>query len=314
MASRARTKKKERITAVLAAIVVVFCLFIEWGSRIPGSPIPSWKQIYEYLQLAPENVTPEGQLEVHFIDVGNADCTLLRQGEDAMLIDAGERGDGENIVRYLRAHGVQKLKLVIATHAHADHIGGMVDVIRAFPVEQFLFAPMPASATPTSSTYIRMLEALDEKKVPVVEAKPGTVYELGTARLQVLAPLEDSDNMNNMSVVTRLTFGQRSFLFAGDAEAPVEKLLLRSPYTLKADVMKASHHGSSTSNTEAFVKKVDPQFAVIPCGRNNKYGHPHQEVLDLYEKMRITFYRNDVYGSVVFTSDGKDLSVKTEKE
>lgn len=300
--------------AAIAAMVVLFCLFIELGSRIPGSPIPGWKEIYEYLDLAPETVTPDGQLEVHFIDVGNADCTLIRQGEEAMLIDAGERGDGDDIIRYLRAHGVQKLKLLIATHAHADHIGGMADVIRAFPVEQFLFAPMPASATPTSSTYMRMLEALEEKKVPVVEAKPGTVYELGTARLQVLAPLEESNSMNDMSVVTRLTFGENSFLFAGDAEAPVEKLLLKSPYTLKADVMKSSHHGSSTSNTEAFVKKVDPQFAVIPCGLNNKYGHPHQEVLSLYEKRHITFYRSDVYGSVVFTSDGKELTVKTEKE
>jgi len=308
------TKKQKKLLRMITLVLVAVCLLIELAGRIPGLSFSGWSDIYRALGLAPQTVTAEGELEVHFIDVGNADCILVRQGEKTLLIDAGERGDDDEILEYLGRHGVTSLDLVVATHAHADHIGGMADVIEALPVDTFIMAFMPEEETPTTSTYLSMLEALDEKSVTVEEAEPGTVYELGTARLQVLAPLEESKDTNDMSVVTRLTFGDRAFLFTGDAGTDVEKQLLNSTYPLQADVLKLGHHGSNTSNSAAFLRRISPQYAIIPCGLNNSYGHPHQEVLDRLEEQQITFYRSDVHGSVVFTTDGTALTVETEKE
>ena len=214
-------KNKKKITTAVAAAVLIFCLVIELGQLVPSLGIPGWDELFTNADLASTSVIPEGELQVYFIDVGNADSILIRQGEVNALIDAGERGDGDDILSYLSAQGVKKLDLVIATHPHADHIGGMAEVINAISIDKFVMSFMPEDETPTTATYLNMLTALDEKSIPVEEAKPGARYPLGTAQLTVLAPLFESNEANNVSVVTRLTFGERSFLFMGDAETAV---------------------------------------------------------------------------------------------
>ena len=141
----------------------------------------------------------------------------------------------------------------------------------------------------------------------------GDIYELGTARLQILGPIEETDEKNDMSVITRLTFGDRAFLFTGDAESGVEKQLVNSGYPLSADVLKLGHHGSKTSSSSLFLKAVSPQCVIATCGAENDYGHPHREVLQRLESMGITLYRADVSGNIVITSDGETFKVSTEK-
>ena len=307
------TEKQKKIRLILTTVVVAVFLLVELLSRIPGLGFNGWQDIYVALGLAPAPVTAEGELEVHFIDVGNADCILVRQEDKNLLIDAGERGDREDILDYLRRHGVEKLNLVIATHPHADHIGAMADVLEALPVERFVMSFMPEADTPTSNVYMDMLEALDSKAIPVDEAEPGAVYELGTARLQILGPIEESRDANDISVVTRLTFGDRAFVFTGDAGTSVEKDILSAGYELSADVLKLGHHGSNTSNSETFIRRVNPAYAVITCGVGNSYGHPHEEPINLLMDMDVPFYRADVYGDIVFTTDGEMLTVETER-
>lgn len=306
-------KTKKKIIAAVAAAVLIFCLVIELGQLVPSLGIPGWDELFANADLSSTPVTPEGELQVYFIDVGNADSILIRQGEVNALIDAGERGDGDDVLAYLSQQGVKKLDLVIATHPHADHIGGMTDVINGLAIDKFVMSFMPEDETPTTATYLDMLEALDNKSVPVEEAKPGTVYTLGTAQLTVLAPLSESDEANNISVVTRLTFGERSFLFMGDAETDVEGELLTSGRPLSADVIKVGHHGSNTSSSQAFLSKVDPDFAIVPCGKGNSYGHPHDEVLTRLDKMDVEVYRADVHGHVAIATDGKNLTISTQK-
>ena len=306
MAKRRYTKKQKQLISLLTAVVVLVCFLVETVG-------PGWRRLTASVGLAPETVTAEGELEVHFIDVGNADCTLVRQGDFALLIDAGERGDDDAILDYLNRHGVTDLDLVVATHAHADHIGAMAKVIRALPVARFVFAPMPAAHTPTTATYVSMREALDEKQVAVEAAQPNAVYEVGSARLQILAPLQEREDTNDMSVVSRLTFGERAFLFTGDAGVAVEDDLLYSGCTLQADVLKVGHHGSTTSNSAAFLSRVSPAYAFIPCGEGNSYGHPHEEVLASLQRRQSKIYRSDVHGDVVFVTDGTELTVQTEK-
>lgn len=312
--ARKYTKKQKKYIRIAILTVIAISLLVELIGQIPGVGFSGWSDVAVILGLQEPSVTAEGEMEVHFIDVGNADCILVRQEDKNLLIDAGERSDNDTILQYLSDRGVDHLDLVIATHPHADHIGSMADVLESIPVDRFVMSFMPESATPTTATYLKMLEVLDEKSIPVDEAEPGSVYELGTARLQILGPLEETEETNDISVVTRLTFGDRSFLFTGDAESRVEKQLLNSGYALSADVLKLGHHGSDTSNTTAFIKRVDPQCVVITCGEGNSYGHPHEEVVTRLDKLGIPMYRADLCGNIVFVTDGESLTVETDKE
>ena len=312
MAKRKYTKKQ--ITRTVAIAFAALCLLIELISYIPGVSFNGWSDISAALGMTQPRVTAEGELEVHFIDVGNADCIFIRQQDKTLLIDAGESTTYDRVKDYLLDYGVTTLDMVVATHPHADHIGGMPSVLEDFGVGQVIMSFMPDSATPTTKGYLRMLELLDEKNVTICEAKVGDVYELGTARLQILGPIEETTDKNNMSVITRLTFGDRAFLFTGDAESGVEKDLVENGYDLTADVMKLGHHGSKTSNSSRLLSAVSPQCVVATRGKDNDYGHPSLEVLRRLEAMDITLYRADVSGHIVITSDGEKFTVRTEKE
>lgn len=301
----------KKIAGIIAAALTLCCVLIEFGEALG---LPSWQEITADWGLNDTAPTAEGVLEVHILDVGNADCILVRQEDKTMLIDAGERGDADIILDYLNAYGVKRLDLVVATHPHADHIGSMADIIRAVEVEQFLIAYMPEEDTPTTAVYLDMLEALYEQDVPVTEAAPRQTYTLGTAKLEVLAPLTEDDDPNAMSVVTRLAFGDNRFLFMGDAESGVEQQMLQAGYALSADVLKVGHHGSNTGTHDAFLNRVDPTYAVLTCGVGNSYGHPHREIVEKLQKADVDTYRSDLHGHIVFTSDGKTVTVRTQKE
>lgn len=302
---------KKKIVGIVVAVLTLCCVLVEFGEAIG---LPSWQQIAANLGMHDTAPMAEGVLQVHILDVGNADCILVRQGENAMLIDAGERGDADTILDYLDTCGVKRLDLVIATHPHADHIGSMADVIREVEVGEFLMAYMPEESTPTTATYLDMLEALVERDVTVTEAQPRQSYTLGTAKLEVLAPMTADDDPNAMSVVTRLSFGNNRFLFMGDAERGVEQQMLSAGYALSADVLKVGHHGSNTGTHDAFLRRVDPAYAVLTCGKGNSYGHPHREVVEKLRAADIATYRSDMHGHIVFTADGDSISVTTQKE
>lgn len=309
----AATPAKRWLCLLAAAVLLVCVVLLEIGQRYPQSGLPGWDTLYAWAGLDDGTPAPEGTLEVHAIDVGNADSLLISQGDRHMLIDAGEKGDGDTVVSYLRQHGVERLDLVIATHPHADHIGGMATVIRSIPIDRFIMATMPQGSTPTSKVYRDMLTALDEQNVTVTEAEPEAVYRLGSAQVTLLAPLEETDEPNDMSVVSRVDFGKRSFLFMGDAEKNVEKLMLERYPDLHADVIKVGHHGSSTASTDAFIAAVAPRYAIVTCGEGNSYGHPHKEAIAVLQKYGVEIWRCDTDGSIRFSTDGDTLSVKGSK-
>ena len=314
-----KAKRAKRIRfwslVILSSVLAAFCILVTLSGRLKNPFLPTWQELFEMVGLssgAPGEPL-DSELEVHVIDVGNADSLLIRNGSHAMLIDAGERDDGETVVSYLRAHGVEKLEMVIATHADADHIGGMKTVIEALPVEAFLMAYMPEGSTPTTSTYLRLLEALDDKGIAITEASPGASYPLGEARVDILGPAADFEEKNNQSVVCKVTFGSRKFLFMGDAEKEAEAALLESGADLSADVLKTGHHGSSSSTTAKLLTAVHPAGAFITCGAGNSYGHPHKAVLDRLEEAGVRAFRSDVHGTIVAVTDGQSLSFTTEK-
>lgn len=250
----------------------------------------------------------ESTLKVHFLDVGQADSILIQTGEHFMLIDAGNNNDAEFVVKYLKGLGVTKLDYVVGTHPHEDHIGGLDIVIDTFEVGKVL---MP-KVTHTTKTFEDVLLAIKNKGLKITAPTPGSTLEIGEAKAEVLAPNSTSyEDLNNYSLVLRLIHGENAFLFTGDAEAVSEKEILQEEFTIVSDVLKVGHHGSSTSTTTAFLEEVKPDYAIISVGKDNSYGHPHQETLDNLIKQGIKIYRTDKQGTITITSDGQTLKFET---
>jgi len=243
-------------------------------------------------------------LKVHYIDVGQGDSILIQQDGHNMLIDAGTNSSEKVVVDYLKSHGVTKLDYVIGTHPHEDHIGGLDAVINNFEIGQ-VFMP---KVTHTSQTFKSVVTAITNKGLKITTPKIGNSYGLGNARWEIIAPVSASyDNLNNYSIVTKLKFGNNSFIFTGDAESLSEGEILQKQLDISSDVLKVGHHGSKTSTTQNFLNKVNPKYAVISCGKGNKYGHPTQETLNKLRDKNVKVYRTDENGTVVATSDGTSI-------
>ena len=247
---------------------------------------------------------------VHFIDVGQGDSIFVElPNEQTMLIDAGEWQTAPQVINYIYGLGYSSLDYVIATHPHSDHIGGMPEVLNTFQVNNFYISP----ASHTTKTYENMLEkSTKANNVGIVGTGDVIINDHGLS-VEVVAPNKNAgfDNLNNASVVIKLTYIDKTFLFTGDAEKEEEDLIRSN---IKADVLKVGHHGSDTSTSENFLKKVEPQYAVISVGQGNDYGHPTDKVLNRIKNKNIAIYRTDLSGTIVFKTNGHDLQIFEEKD
>lgn len=302
---RSLTKQQKLFLLAAALVFVGLCFVLEITGVMDA--ILRFAGINDTVPL-PAN----GTLEAHFIDVGNADACFVTCDGKTLLIDAGDKGTSDAVVDYLRDHGVKKLDYVIATHADADHIGGMRQVVSTFPVGEFLMAFMPEGFEPTTSTYLNLLNELDEQNIAVTDVRPNDTYPLGEAVITILGPVADSEDKNEQSVVCRVTHGAQRFLFTGDAGREEESSLLAAGVDLRADVLKVGHHGSSTSSTAEFLQAVEAEIGIVSCGEGNDYGHPHKEAVQRLSKAGVTLYRTDRQGTVIVRSDGDTLTVETE--
>ena len=249
-----------------------------------------------------QTISSNDKLQVHFIDVGQADATLITIGEHSLLIDGGNVEDGELVLNYLLDLGINKLDYVIGTHPHEDHIGGLDDIIRNFPINQFF---MPDYKMDTK-VYENVIDELASKDIVITKPVVGSKYTLGDSYFTIISPnsTDYGDNANNYSIGIKLTYKNTSFVMAGDAEELSEKEMLKNNIDLTADVFKVSHHGSYTSNSDSFLEAIDPTYAVISVGKDNKYGHPHIEILSRLIDDDVQIYRTDDNGSIIVTSDG----------
>ena len=228
-----------------------------------------------------------------------------------MLIDAGESSTGDDVAEYITSEGITSLDYVVATHPHADHIGGMSDILKTFPIGQFLDSGYPH----TSRTYEHMLETIDSSNIPFTTVKRGDKIDFASGVVvEVLNPGGSyfTDDLNQNSVVLKVTDGSVSFLLMGDAGIEAEDAIMKDGYNVDADILKVGHHGSSTSSGETFISAVSPAVSIIEVGAGNEYGHPHTEALETLQKAS-TVYRTDVDGTVTVTTDGSAYTVTTEK-
>ncbi len=251
---------------------------------------------------------------MHFIDVGQGDCELIRTNNKTVLIDCGERDCYREVIGYIEKLGIKRLDYVVVSHPHSDHMGGMSYILDNFDIGTVIMPNIKKELTPTSNAFKRLLESIGENGIEVEYAKAGTSYPLDDGEFTLLSPVKDYDDLNNYSVTVRFSHGENSFLFTGDTEKESESDILDSGANVSADVLKVAHHGSSTSTRKEFLKAVDPAYAVIEVGEGNDYGHPHKEILKRLEKADIVVYRTDIFGSIVFVSNGNDLEITSEKE
>lgn len=251
------------------------------------------------------------RLEVHYIDVGQGDATLIICDNEAMLIDAGDEGKGTAIQLYLKKHNISKLKYVVATHPDADHIGGLDVIVYKFDCGQIL---VPNCENDTSS-FEQLEYSMKAKGYKPHIVDVGEKYTLGTAQIEILSPSSEFTfaDTNDSSIVIRLDHGNNSFLFTGDVTIPPQQALIYDPdLNIDVDVLKVPHHGASTAYIKGFYDEVSPTYAVISCGRNNRYGHPRQEVLNDLQKRGSKVFRTDEQGTIVAVSDGKTISFNVD--
>ena len=251
-------------------------------------------------------------LTVHFIDVGQGDSELLQFAGKNVLIDAGDQDSGPRVTSYLRSHGVTSLDLVVATHPHSDHIGGLLTVLNDFTVGQVL----DSGQTHTTQTFENYLNLIDQKNIPFSTAERGQTIDLDPSlRIEVLSPPATLfvGDLNQNSVVLRVTYNKVSFLLAGDAGFQAEDSMAAG-YDLKSTVLKVGHHGSSSSTGTSFLSKVRPEVAVIEVGAGNAYGHPTSKTLSALQNTGTKVYRTDLDGNIVVTTDGQSYSVSTGKQ
>ncbi|SCN22307.1 ComEC family competence protein [Clostridium sp. N3C] len=247
----------------------------------------------------------EKVLKIHFIDVGQGDATLIELHGYNILIDAGPNSSARNLISYLKEINIKSIDYIIATHPDEDHIGGMDEVLRNFKVK-ILYAPKVIKNTEAFNSMIKELKNKNLKiNVPYKDMK----LDLGEeSNLTFLTPIEyGGDNDNNLSLVAKINFKEISAIFMADCETEVERQLLKDSHTLEANIIKLGHHGSKSSTSTAFLKKVDPDYAIISCGKNNKYGHPHKETIDKLDNLNIKYFRTDIDGNITIRSDGFNI-------
>lgn len=314
-----RFTKQHLTKGSLAALALVFAYF--FFQPLLGRLALDLGLTLGEVWLPPVVAAPaEGTARVHFIDVGQASCTLIQGSEKTALIDAGEASTAPEVVQYLKQQGIQQIDYFFNTHPHADHMGGCRAIMEAIPTTAFLQPKLPKELVPTTVGYQKLLTYLKDnsKSTQSLQAEPGDTFALGGGlTLSVLGPLKGYGDLNNQSLVLRMDFGETHFLFTGDTEAAAQQDLWRAGMLHPVAVLGAPHHGSSTSIDPDFMAAILPEnqplVSVISVGAGNDYGHPSPETLELYDQLGITGYRTDHEGTVVITTDGQSLTVDTSK-
>ena len=272
--------------------------------------------------LGPENsgsgsFEQSEELMIHFIDVGQADCALIEWGDYFVLIDGGNKGDGQMVVSYLQQQNVETLNAVICTHAHEDHVGGLPSVLAVYPTEK-VYAP---TKTYASKVYDDFLYYTNQQGLEITMPEPGDQFSFSDGSndltFTILGPTQSYAEPNNTSIVVKVEYGETSFLFTGDMEVAAENDMLDywgEKMKWNVDVLKVGHHGSETSSGYRFVYETDPEYAIISCDEENSYGHPHKEVVDRYNDAGIPMFRTDILGTIFAVSDGKEITITWENQ
>lgn len=255
--------------------------------------------------VLPENMNPiaDGEVYLHIIDVGQGSSTLLQKGNEGILIDAGELDYAQTVSDYINSCGITELDYVVASHPHSDHIGGLPLVLANFKIGEVLMPEIDEDNLPTTKVYERFLDAIADNEISASYCEVGDVYSLGGATMEILGPVKQIDDLNNMSAICRITYGETNVMVLGDAEIKELKTVYNPETNFESELLVMGHHGSRTSLHNDFLNAVNPEVALISCGKDNSYGHPHEETVTYLETNGIEYLRTDEVGSIVYRLD-----------
>lgn len=309
--TRKRRKKKRNLHITIILIVLAFLyglyfneinktfalMYDQYGNAIKENS----------LEETPQEISQENNLKIYYLDVGQADSILINCNNEYMLIDAGNNNDGPLLVKYFQELGINNFKYLVATHPHEDHIGGLDDIINNFSINT-IYIP---DVITTTRTFEDLLDAIDKKNLTYTVPKIDSTFTLNEANIKVIHTSTDESDLNNTSIVLKMTYKNTSYLFTGDATNITEKKILNKD--IAADVLKIGHHGSKYSTTDKFLKKVSPKYAIISVGKDNKYSHPGLATIDRLKKYNIKTYRTDQNGTILLTSNGYNINITNIK-
>ena len=270
---------------------------------------PTAKKPAESLTNSSEKLPEDPSFEIRFLDVGQADAALIKCDDKAMLIDGGNSKDSNLIYSVLKAQKITHLDYIIATHAHEDHVGGLAGALNAAAAGT-VYSPVDSY---DSKAFKNFLKYVRKQGLELTYPPVGKEISLGSATVQFIGPQKDYEDPNNTSIVVRIVYGETSFLFTGDAETEAEHDIIDAGYDLSSTVLKVGHHGSEASTSYVFLREVMPEYAVISVGKDNPYGHPHDNTLSRLRDAGVIVYRTDMQGDIICTSDGKTVSFTTER-
>lgn len=309
---RKRNKGSSKLLILLIVTLVIYVGLSALDFFVPGIDVDmGGVNIFDLLGLNrasladPLPVPQGGEVIYHFIDVGQGDAVLITSPDGNILVDTSVKSAKDELDDYLKAAGVSELEYLVLTHPDADHIGNAQFVIENYKVENVIMTDYAS----TSKTYENLLDAIEEKNINVILPENGYSFKLGALTNTVIAPVNEYDDPNEMSLVIKSVYGNTSVMLTGDAEVESEEDILKkwSASALQSDILKVGHHGSSTSTTDAFLNAVNPKAAIISCGEGNTYGHPHEETVKKLENKGIKIYRTDKDGSIIYKSNGNDI-------
>ncbi len=295
--------------AIILLLMVLVSIFLSYGDVKNFN----WHSIFDKSNISDITTKKyDAEMQVHFLDAGKADCAYIKCKDKHILIDAADVETTNSVVEYLKRQNVSKFDLIVVSHPHRDHIGQMDNVINEFEIDKFIMSEISDGIVPTSVTYEKMLKSLINHKVDVQNVTVGKIFLIGDTKIEIFGPINEYDNLNNNSIVLKITYGTVSFLFTGDAEKQEEFDIMNSGADLKSTVLKVAHHGSNTSSTQKFLGKILPEYAIISVGPDRS-NLPKTSVLERLKKFGTKIYRTDLNGTIIFLTDGEKIDILKER-
>ena len=301
--------KKQKKFVVYAVIITIIGVIVYILDFTGVSSISEIKNVFGAI----DGVKPvDSDFAVYYLDAGQSDCTIVICDDKVLMIDCGTYNQLNRIRQSIHTLEIDEIDYMLITHQHDDHMGSAVDLISNLTVKNFIMPRLAESNNVTSKTYNVLINTLNSKNINKIPAQDCKSFMLGDALVEILSPVTQSNNLNNMSVVLKITYGNTEFLFQGDAESKIENDLLRSDFDIDVDVLKVDHHGSKTSSTDKYLDFTSPQIAIFSSGYGNNYGHPNGTILERFEQKGITAFSTFLNGDITVSSDGKIITVYTQ--